>query len=75
MSSTPPSEYRNQLIVGDAATELARIPAESIDCVVTSPPYYRLRDYQSQEQLGHEPSIDDWVDELNRPGFRGGLVY
>ena len=43
---------RNRVIVGDARKVLGRLPAASVDCVVTSPPYFRLRNYQSDEQMG-----------------------
>jgi DNA modification methylase len=55
---------RNQILVGDAATRLAELPDQSVDCAVTSPPYYNLRDYEAAGQIGHEPSIHDWVDTL-----------
>lgn len=53
-----------RVIVGDAATELRRLPSESVDMVLTSPPYFRLRDYQVTGQLGLEPHVDQWVDHL-----------
>lgn len=52
------------ILVGDARERLAELPAASIDCVITSPPYFRLRDYQVEGQIGLEPSITAWVDEL-----------
>jgi DNA modification methylase len=55
---------RNQLIVGDARTCLDRLPAASVDCVVTSPPYYLLRDYGVRGQIGLEDAVGGWVDEL-----------
>lgn len=55
---------RNRLLVGDAATTLGRLPEDSIDMVLTSPPYFRLRDYQVTGQLGLEAHVDQWVDEL-----------
>ncbi len=54
----------NQIIIGDAATTIATLPSESVDIVVTSPPYFRLRNYQVDGQLGLEPHVDQWVDEL-----------
>lgn len=39
-------EYRNQIICIDARAGLKLLPDESVDCVVTSPPYWSLRDYQ-----------------------------
>lgn len=55
---------RNQVLLGDAATVLASLLSESVDCVVTSPPYFRLRDYGHVEQLGQEAHVDAWVDNL-----------
>ena len=43
---------RNRLLVGDVRDRLCELPAASIDCVITSPPYYQLRDYGVQGQLG-----------------------
>jgi site-specific DNA-methyltransferase (adenine-specific) len=55
---------RNRILVGDARERLADLPPESIDCVITSPPYYQLRDYGICGQLGLEPTVKGWVDEL-----------
>ena len=55
---------RNTILTGDAADRLATLEASSIDCVVTSPPYFRLRNYQHRGQLGAEPTIDQWVEHL-----------
>jgi site-specific DNA-methyltransferase (adenine-specific) len=55
---------RNQILVGDAAGRLAELPDASVDCVVTSPPYYSLRDYEVDGQIGHEASIHAWVSAL-----------
>jgi site-specific DNA-methyltransferase (adenine-specific) len=54
----------NRIHVGDARTELSKLPAGSVDTVVTSPPYFRLRNYQHAEQIGLETTVDGWVDEL-----------
>lgn len=54
----------NKIIVGDARTVLRTLPAASIDCVVTSPPYFRLRNYQHGDQIGLERHVDDWVNSL-----------
>ena len=55
---------RNTILTGDAADRLTTLKASSIDCVVTSPPYFRLRNYQHQGQLGAEATIDQWVEHL-----------
>jgi site-specific DNA-methyltransferase (adenine-specific) len=55
---------RNQIVVGDVRSVLPTIPAASIDTVITSPPYWALRDYHVDGQIGLEPTIDGWVSEL-----------
>lgn len=35
----------NKIIQGDSLEVLKELPSESIDCIITSPPYYGLRDY------------------------------
>lgn len=60
MSALP----RNQVLVGDALDRLRTLPSESVDMVLTSPPYFRLRDYGTPGQLGLEPHVDDWVAAL-----------
>lgn len=55
---------RNTILTGDARTVLPSLPAASIDTVVTSPPYFRLRDYGRDTQIGLESVITDWVCEL-----------
>jgi site-specific DNA-methyltransferase (adenine-specific) len=56
---------RNTILAGDARDVLAGLLPESIDCVVTSPPYANaLRDYGSPGQLGQEPTITEYVENL-----------
>lgn len=56
----------NRILIGDAVTILRGLPDGLVDCVVTSPPYYRLRDYQQTGQLGLEPHVDQWVESLRQ---------
>lgn len=47
------------------ATEIARdLPDASVDCIVTSPPYWGLRDYGHPDQLGSEPTVDEFIGNL-----------
>jgi DNA modification methylase len=55
---------RNAVLIGDALTRLRELPGASIDCIITSPPYFGLRDYGVDGQLGQEAHIDDWVADL-----------
>ena len=50
--------------VGNSLLELKKIPKESIQTVVTSPPYWGLRDYGHDSQLGAENTPDEYVDGL-----------
>lgn len=54
------------LIIGDAATVLATQPENSVDSVVTSPPFLGLRDYDTgdEREIGHESSPAEYLDAL-----------
>ncbi|EPZ18426.1 DNA-methyltransferase [Mycobacteroides abscessus] len=62
--SAPKSLRRNRIIVGDALDRLRQLPDASVDCVISSPPYFRLRDYGATGQIGLEPRVDQWVNQL-----------
>lgn len=55
---------RNQILVGDALGILHSLPSGHIDTIVTSPPYFRLRNYGHEDQLGLETHVDEWVANL-----------
>lgn len=57
-------EMINTVILGSALTVLDKIPDSSVNCIITSPPYWRLRDYGSVHQLGMEESISEYVLNL-----------
>jgi len=52
------------LYVGDVRDVLRELPDASVDCVATSPPFYALRDYGMDGQIGLEETPEQWVDEL-----------
>ncbi|MEM1062116.1 MAG: site-specific DNA-methyltransferase [Planctomycetota bacterium] len=54
------------VLVGDVLDRLADIPDESVHCVVTSPPYWGLRDYGVEGQIGHEPTPAEFVETMVR---------
>lgn len=49
---------------GDVFARLREMPDESVHCVVTSPPYWGLRDYGQEGQLGLEETPDEYVGEM-----------
>lgn len=57
---------RCELLVGDARQILLQMPDEHFNCIVTSPPYWGLRDYGVSGQIGAEPTIDDYIADLVR---------
>jgi site-specific DNA-methyltransferase (cytosine-N4-specific) len=52
------------LFEGDALTVLRRLPSGSVRCVVTSPPYWGLRDYGIEEQIGLEGTMPQFLHRL-----------
>ena len=54
----------NRIIQGDAKEVLKTFPDESIDSVITSPPYWNLRDYSVKGQIGLEPTFQEYINKL-----------
>ena len=54
----------NTIICGDALEVLKTFPNESIDMVMTSPPYWALRTYNVEGQLGLEPTFQEYINKL-----------
>ena len=54
----------DKIYQGHALRVLKKLPAESIDCVVTSPPYWALRDYGVADQIGLESTFQEYVVKL-----------
>ena len=61
MTGTTPTDT---IIQGDALTQLKELPGESVDCCITSPPYFGLRDYGVEGQIGLEESPEAYVSKL-----------
>ena len=53
-----------EYVIGDCREVLKTLPDNSINCCVTSPPYYNLRDYNHPNQIGIEHTPDEYVNEL-----------
>lgn len=53
-----------RLLQGDCRTILPTLADESVHCVVTSPPYWGLRDFGGDEQLGLEPTPEEHVANM-----------
>jgi len=55
---------RNTILIGDVLERLRELPSASVDTVITSPPYFGVRDYGHEQQLGAGSTVTDWVNEL-----------
>ncbi len=53
-----------EILVGDNRDILPRFQSESVQCCITSPPYWGLRDYKHPSQIGTEASPEDYVKNL-----------
>ncbi|MEK9184050.1 MAG: site-specific DNA-methyltransferase [Patescibacteria group bacterium] len=58
------NNFKNKIICGDAIEVLKTLPDESIDCVITSPPYFQQRDYQVEGQYGLEETPEKYIEKL-----------
>ena len=54
----------NNIYQGDVNTQLKELESISIQCVVTSPPYWGLRDYGTEGQLGLEETPEEFAQNL-----------
>jgi hypothetical protein len=53
-----------KIMLGDVKSQLLQIQSETIQCVVTSPPYWGLRDYGNEAQIGLEETPQEYVDSM-----------
>ena len=59
------SESEDRIIQGDALTELKKLPSDSVDMCITSPPYYALRSYSAGEkEIGQEKTFEEYLNAL-----------
>ena len=64
MTLTQNEQWINSIIQGDARIVLQGLPGSSINCIITSPPYYLQRDYNTPSQIGSEKSPAEYVQSL-----------
>ena len=72
----------NQIIQGDTLKVLKKMPSDLVDTIITSPPYWGLRDYGVKGQIGLEPTLDEFIEknlaitkELQRVLKPTGVMY
>ena len=57
-------KLHRRILQGDVLKCIKKLPDNSIDCIITSPPYWAMRDYAHKQQIGLEPDFRDYVDKL-----------
>ncbi|MDU0154028.1 DNA-methyltransferase [Bacillus cabrialesii] len=57
-------EYIDTILEGNCLDVLKQLPDETFNTCVTNPPYWKLRDYGVEGQLGHEDSPEDFISKL-----------
>lgn len=57
-------EHTNKIYCGDALELAKTLPDCSVQCMITSPPYWNQRDYNCEGQLGQEATPDEYVNNL-----------
>ena len=58
------SDWTNSVLTGDVRERLDDLPDDSVHMVMTSPPYFGLRDYGHDDQIGLEDELDAYIEEL-----------
>lgn len=53
-----------RILTGDCREVLKTLPDESVQCCVTSPPYWRQRDYGNPDQIGLEQTPEEYIAEM-----------
>jgi site-specific DNA-methyltransferase (cytosine-N4-specific) len=70
-------ELENRIICGDSLEVLKTLPSESIDCCITSPPYFGLRDYGTASWDGGDAECDHIKSTLQSKSttLASGTIY
>ena len=55
---------RHQIIIGDCR-DMSKILPESVHLIITSPPYWQLKDYGNHNQIGFNDTYEDYINNLN----------
>ena len=58
-------KFLNKIVQGDSRVLLKELPAEVVDLVITSPPYYKQRDYcELADEIGNEETVEEYIENL-----------
>ncbi|MFC2011447.1 site-specific DNA-methyltransferase, partial [Chloroflexota bacterium] len=57
---------KHKIYIGDAETVLKELPDSFFQLMVTSPPYWNVRDYEHKDQIGRNDTLEEYLERLNR---------
>jgi len=57
-------KFTNKIIQGDILDILKQMPSDFVDCIITSPPYWGLRNYGVEGQIGLEKTLEEYLEKL-----------
>ncbi len=64
MSVTSSDSTTHRIVIGDSR-DMSAVPDESVHLIATSPPYWQLKDYGSDCQVGYNDTYEDYINNLN----------
>ncbi|MHA1714758.1 MAG: DNA methyltransferase, partial [Promethearchaeota archaeon] len=59
-------EISGQRVYFKSSENMAEVESESVTLIVTSPPYWNVRDYKADNQIGYKQSYKEYIDSLNK---------
>lgn len=62
--TTPTNEFMPTILEGDVISKMKTLDDQSVDCIITSPPYWGQRDYEHEDQWGNEDEVDLYIDRM-----------
>jgi site-specific DNA-methyltransferase (adenine-specific) len=60
-----PSLKTNHTVINGDCRDMRRVSDKSVDLIITSPPYWQLKDYGNENQIGFSDSYEDYINNLN----------
>jgi len=55
---------KHKIIFGDSR-QMQNVPDKSVQLIITSPPYWQLKDYGTDNQIGYNNSYEEYINNLN----------
>ncbi len=57
-------DFSDRILIGDVREVLPQVPDGIVDCIITSPPYFKQRDYNDSRQIGAEADVQQYITTL-----------